>query len=90
METSTWPHRTGSNRMDKMIRIIRQKIGTKRYGPRAKGTALWNTVFGNGRGRPGWLHRVSTCHGVIAVGFVGNNRQPKLSLVRKETVSVQN
>jgi hypothetical protein len=39
--------------------------------------ALQNTVHGNGRGMPGWLH------GVIAVGF-GINRRPK-----KGTVSVQ-
>jgi hypothetical protein len=29
--------------------------GTKRNGPRAKGTALCNTVLGNGKGMLSWL-----------------------------------
>jgi hypothetical protein len=29
--------------------------GTKRNGPRAKGTALRNTVLGNGKGMISWL-----------------------------------
>jgi hypothetical protein len=30
-------------------------IGTKKYGPRAKGTALQITVLGNGKGMLSWL-----------------------------------